>query len=101
MQLIEDLLDISRIIRGDLPLSFRLVEPIQVITAAIDAVQPSADTKAFNLSLCWNPRIARFGGTERLQQVVWNLLKCHQVHSCWRRVEVRLEYVDSQVQIAE
>jgi len=45
MQLIEDLLDISRIIRGDLPLSFRLVEPIQVITAAIDAVQPSADTK--------------------------------------------------------
>jgi len=39
MQLIEDLLDISRIIRGDLPLSFRLVEPIQVITAMTTAVE--------------------------------------------------------------
>jgi len=71
-----------------------------VITAAIDAVQPSADTKAIQLESVLEPRIARFGDPERLQQVVESTFKCHQVHSCWRRVEVRLEYVDSQVQIA-
>jgi PAS domain S-box-containing protein len=102
MQLIEDLLDISRIVRGDLPLSFRLVKPIQVITAAIDAVQPSADTKAIQLESVLEPSDNQvWGDPERLQQVVWNLLSnAIKFTPSGGRVEVRLEYVDSQVQIA-
>ncbi len=45
MQLIEDLLDISRIVRGELSLSIDLVDLVEVITAAIEVVQALADAK--------------------------------------------------------
>jgi len=77
-----------------------LVEPIQVITAAIDAVQPSADTKAIQLESVLEPRIARFGDPERLQQVVWiyfsNAIKFTLLEGAWKS-DLN---VDSQVQIA-
>jgi CheY-like chemotaxis protein/nitrogen-specific signal transduction histidine kinase len=101
MQLIEDLLDISRIIRGDLPLNFHLVEPMQVITAAIEAVQPSADTKAIQLEPVLDSSAgAVWGDSDRLQQVVWNLLSnAIKFTPEGGRVQVRLERVDSHVQI--
>ncbi len=79
MQLIEDLLDISRIVRRDLALNFDRVDLVTAIAAAIDVVQPTASEKAINLEFVQelgdsdrSPLV--WGDAERLQQVVWNLL---------------------------
>lgn len=80
MQLIEDLLDISRIVRGDLALNFDRVDLVTVITAAIEVVQPAANEKAIDLMFMQESEETSdhsplvWGDSERLQQVVWNLL---------------------------
>jgi signal transduction histidine kinase/integral membrane sensor domain MASE1/CheY-like chemotaxis protein len=76
-QLIEDLLDISRIIRGKVRLYTRPVSLVQVVEAAIDTVRPTADTKSIQMRLETHHSSAPFlvlGDPDRLQQVVWNLL---------------------------
>ncbi|WP_143467656.1 PAS domain S-box protein [Leptolyngbya ohadii] len=75
-QLIEDLLDISRIIRGKVRLYTRPVNLVQVVEAAIDTVRPTADTKSIglNLQVDASASIKVSGDPDRLQQVIWNLL---------------------------
>ncbi|MBD1920981.1 PAS domain S-box protein [Microcoleus sp. FACHB-831] len=74
-QLIEDLLDVSRIITGKLRLTVRPVELVSVIEAAVDTVRPAADAKAIQLQTIVNPSAGLISGdSDRLQQVVWNLL---------------------------
>lgn len=76
-QLIEDLLDISRIIRGKVRLYTRPVKLVQVVEAAIDTVRPTADAKSLALNLQIEPNSASVrvsGDPDRLQQVIWNLL---------------------------
>lgn len=74
-QLIEDLLDVSRILRGKISLSMLPVDLSQTIDAAIEAVRPSAEAKAIAISKVINPEVGRvLGDFNRLQQVVWNLL---------------------------
>jgi signal transduction histidine kinase/ActR/RegA family two-component response regulator len=74
-QLIEDLLDISRIVTGKLRLDTRLVDPIAVVEAAIDALGPAAAAKRIQLHSVLDPRAGPISGDPgRLQQVVWNLL---------------------------
>ncbi len=101
MQLIEDLLDISRIIRNDLSLNLDLVEPVQVITAAIEVVQPAANAKGIQInSVLDSTADLVLGDSDRLQQVVWNLLtNAVKFTPESGRVEVQLERLDSQVQI--
>ncbi|WP_250122491.1 ATP-binding protein [Chroococcidiopsis sp. CCMEE 29] len=93
LQLIEDLLDISRIIQGNLSLNFGLVEPIQVITAAIETVQLAADTKTIQIKSILDPSATPvWGDSDRLQQVVCNLLSnAIKFTPEGGRVEVRLE----------
>ncbi|MCC5603893.1 PAS domain S-box protein [Nostoc favosum] len=75
MQLIEDLLDISRIVRGELSLSIDLVDLVEVITAAIEVVQSLADAKDIQLESILDTSIEKiWGDSDRLQQVVLNLL---------------------------
>ena len=102
MQLIEDLLDISRIIRGELSLSFHLVDLVGVITAAIDVVQPAADAKAIQLESVLDPSAGSvWGDEERLQQIVWNLLSnAIKFTPETGRVEVRLSVVSGSFQQA-
>lgn len=73
--LIDDLLDISRIIRGQMRLEICPVNLIEVIEAAIDTIQPAASAKNISLQIKLDP-IARdvAGDKERLQQIIWNLL---------------------------
>jgi signal transduction histidine kinase len=74
-QLIGDLLDVSRIITGKLRLDFKPVELHRVIDAALESVQPAADAKGIRLAV--NLGALAFpvlGDSDRLQQVVWNLL---------------------------
>lgn len=74
-QLIEDLLDVSRIVSGKLHLDVHQVEIGPIIQAAIDTVQPAADAKEISLSCRLSePSIFVLGDPDRLQQVIWNLL---------------------------
>ncbi len=74
-QLIDDLLDVSRIIAGKLRLEMRPVELVAVIEAAVEAVRPAADAKRIRLLRHLDPATGAVAGDPgRLQQVVWNLL---------------------------
>ena len=74
-QLIEDILDVSRIIRGKLRLNLCPTQLETVIQAAIDAVRPAAEAKSLHLSCHFTPASERvLVDPDRIQQVVWNLL---------------------------
>jgi PAS domain S-box-containing protein len=92
-QLVEDLLDVSRIIRGQLRLAIAPVKLHTVIEAAIDTVRPAADAKNIylhsQLDTSINPTL---GDSNRLQQIIWNLLtNAIKFTPSGGAVEVRLE----------
>ncbi len=75
MQLIEDILDVSRIIRGQLRLNVCAVNLITVMEAALEAVRPLAEAKDIQLNTVLDTSVgSMYGDPARLQQVVWNLL---------------------------
>ncbi len=101
LQLIEDLLDVSRIITGKLRLDVRSMALAPVIEAAVDALRPAAEAKSIRLQAVVDPRAGPVSGDpDRLQQIVWNLLS-NAVKFTPRggRVQVRLERVSSHVEI--
>ncbi|MGG6267324.1 hybrid sensor histidine kinase/response regulator [Leptolyngbya sp. AN03gr2] len=74
-QLIEDLLDVSRILRGKLPLVFAPVNMITVVEAAIETVRLSIQAKNIQVQTRLNsPFTSVSGDFNRLQQIVWNLV---------------------------
>ncbi|HEX6324888.1 MAG TPA: ATP-binding protein, partial [Vicinamibacterales bacterium] len=74
-QLIEDLLDVSRIVTGKLRLQKKPVDLADIVRAAMATVQPAADARGVTLDLQINiPDGVLMGDASRLQQVVWNLL---------------------------
>jgi PAS domain S-box-containing protein len=74
-KIIEDLLDISRIITGKLRLNVQPVELSSVVEAALDVIRPAAVAKEIRLQAAIDPQAGPVSGDpERLQQVVWNLL---------------------------
>ena len=74
-QLIEDLLEVSRIITGKLRISAREVEPAAVVAAAVEAVRPAADAKSIALGVDVDETVVPIvADPDRLQQVLWNLL---------------------------
>jgi PAS domain S-box-containing protein len=74
-QLIEDLLDVSRIISGKLRLDVRLLSFVDVVRAAIDSARPALDAKQIRLKAVLDSEAhSLMGDAARLQQIVWNLL---------------------------
>jgi PAS domain S-box-containing protein len=74
-QIINDLLDVSRIITGQLRYEARPTDVRAVVQAAIDTLMPAAQAKNINLHACFRPQAAPvMGDPARLQQVAWNLL---------------------------
>jgi len=74
-QIIEDILDVSNIIRGKLELKIQKVELSEIIEAAINSVRPAAEAKAIELEVGMENSIGQISGDrDRLQQAVWNLL---------------------------
>ena len=74
-QLIEDLVDISRIVGGKLSLEVGPIELYPVIDAAIEVVKPAADAKQISIKLNYDATVGPVAGdTGRLQQIIWNLL---------------------------
>jgi len=74
-QLIDDLLDVSRIVSGKMRLDVALVDLSNVVAAAVDVVQPAADAKGVKIATTLDPSIGFVSGDAgRLQQIAWNLL---------------------------
>ncbi|WNZ27146.1 PAS domain S-box protein [Leptolyngbya sp. NK1-12] len=100
-QLIEDLLDVSRILRGKLNLTMAPVQLNSVITAALETVRLAAEAKGIELKFTVGEgnalpaSSAVIGDAARLQQVVWNLLSnAVKFTPAGGRVEVRVERVE-------
>uniref|UniRef100_B8HWK7 Circadian input-output histidine kinase CikA n=1 Tax=Cyanothece sp. (strain PCC 7425 / ATCC 29141) TaxID=395961 RepID=B8HWK7_CYAP4 len=99
-QLVDDLLDVARILRGKLSLQEAPVNLVSVIAAALEVVKTAADVKSVTLQ----PELTDIGqvrGDEaRLQQIVWNLLSnAIKFTPTGGRVTIRLEQVEDQAQI--
>jgi PAS domain S-box-containing protein len=100
-ELIDDLLDISRIITGKLRLDVREVDLVPVLDAAIESVRPAADAKGIALRATFDPRAGHVAGDgNRLQQVAWNLLS-NAIKFTPRggHVALRLHQVDGHVEV--
>ncbi|WP_437680827.1 hybrid sensor histidine kinase/response regulator [Sorangium sp. So ce131] len=100
-QLVDDLLDISRIMAGKLRLDVQPIELVAVIEAALEVVRPAADAKGVRLELLLDPGVGAVSGDAgRLQQVVWNLLSnAVKFTSRGGVVHVRLERVDASAEV--
>lgn len=100
-QLIDDLLDVSRIISGKLNLKVRPVDVSSAIEAAINVVRPAANAKGIQLHYKKASSIGTISGDPgRLQQVVWNLVSnAVKFTPEGGYIEVRVECVDSHVRI--
>ncbi len=100
-KLIEDILDISRIVLGKIRLNTCPVHLVPVINTVIENVRPTAEIKAIHIESILDASVGQvIGDSERLQQVVWNLLSnAVKFTPKGGRVEVRLEQVNSTAQI--
>lgn len=100
-QIIEELLDVSRIVTGKLHLDLRPVEIGTVVKAAMGTVTPAADAKSIQIQLLQDPAGSYvMGDPERIQQVFWNLLSnAIKFTSKKGKVRVNVQSVDSHVEI--
>ena len=100
-ELIEDLLDISRILRGKLSLNIRPVDLASTIQGAMETVRLAAQAKSIQIYIVLEPDIGLVSGdSSRLQQVFWNLLSnAIKFTLQGGRVDIRLERLDSVAQI--
>ena len=101
-QLVEDMLDVSRIISGKLTMKADAVDMATVIAGAVEAVKPGADAKQVVMHVALEPDadILVTGDGDRLRQIVWNLLsnaiKFTPSGGC---IDLALQRTDSQAQI--
>ena len=100
-QIVEDVLDVSRIVSGKLRLNVQPVELSTIVREAVETSQPAADARGIRLEVIADPKGTLVSGDpDRLRQVLWNLCS-NAVKFSQRggRVEVRLERVNSHVEV--
>jgi len=100
-QLIEDLLDVSRILQGKLNLNLIPVNLISTIEDAMETVRLAAEAKNIQIQTMFDSAVGQvLGDSARLQQVLWNLLSnAVKFTATGGQVNVRLECIDEQAQI--
>ncbi|MEH2165174.1 MAG: PAS domain S-box protein [Nostoc sp.] len=100
-QLIEDLLDVSRILQGKLNLNICPVSLVMVVEAALETVKLAAQAKSIQIQTVFDANLGQvMGDPNRLQQVVWNLLSnAVKFTPTGGRVEIRLIDAGNQAQI--
>jgi PAS domain S-box-containing protein len=100
-QLIDDILDVSRIISGKLKLEVRPIELASVVEAAVESVLPAAQARDIRLQRVLDYGTSLVSGDpDRLQQVVWNLLSnAIKFTPKGGRVQVRLERINSHIEL--
>ncbi|MEH1834392.1 MAG: ATP-binding protein [Nostoc sp.] len=101
VQLIEDLLDISRILQGKLTLNITKINLESTVLSALETMHLAAETKLIQVNTAFEPQVGQvIGDSTRLQQVVWNLLSnAVKFTPKGGTVEVRLEQADGYAQI--
>ena len=101
-QMVEDVLDISRIVSGKIRLNVQPVEFPDIVRRAVDAVTPAADAKTVRVETVLDPQAAPVSGDpERLQQILWNLLSnAVKFTGKGGKVQVRLQRVNSHVEVS-
>jgi PAS domain S-box-containing protein len=102
VQIINDLLDMSRIISGNVRLDVQPVDLHEVITSALETIKPSAEAKGLRLRKTLAANLGHLrGDPSRIQQVLWNLLtNAVKFTPPGGRIDVLLERVNSHVEIA-
>jgi PAS domain S-box-containing protein len=100
-KMVEDILDVSRVVSGKMRLNMQPVELPLVVHDAVATVMPAAEAKHIRLDTTADPQVGAVSGDpDRLRQIVWNLLsnavKFTPKHG---RIQVRLERVNSSVEI--
>ena len=100
-RLIEDMLDVSRIISGKLRLDAQPTDSNAVISAAVDTLRPAADAKNIRLQVVMDFGAGHIlGDPSRLQQVIWNLLSnAIKFTPKGGKVQVQLERINSHIEI--
>ncbi len=101
VQLIEDLLDISKILQGKLTLNITNVNLESIVLSAIETLRFAIETKSIQVNTVFNRNVGQIvGDSTRLQQVVWNLLSnAVKFTSHGGKIEVRLRQTDGYAQI--
>jgi CheY-like chemotaxis protein/two-component sensor histidine kinase len=101
-EIIEDILDISRIITGKLRLDMRLVNPVEIIESTVESAVPAAEAKEIKLTTLLDSSAGPvYGDSNRLQQIFWNLISNALKFTPKKgKVQVRLERVNSHIEIS-
>lgn len=100
-QIVDDILDVSRIITGNLYLDLHPLEVVPVVENAINVVRPTADAKGIRIETYFDRTPAMISGdANRLQQVVWNLLSnAVKFTASGGRVSVKVSQTGSAVEV--
>jgi PAS domain S-box-containing protein len=100
-QIIEDILDVSRVITGKLQLNLNPVDLVTVVDAALDAVRPALEAKEIKIETIIDASLRMISGdADRLQQVIWNLLSnAAKFTPNGGRVEISVSQTTAHVQI--
>jgi len=101
-QIVDDILDVSRIITGNLYIDLHPIEVVPVVRNAINVVRPTADAKAIKIETQIDNTPAMISGdANRLQQVIWNLLSnAVKFTNSGGRVQVKVSQANSAVEIS-
>ncbi|MEP6913608.1 MAG: PAS domain S-box protein, partial [bacterium] len=100
-QIIEDILDVSRVITGKLQLNLGPLDLITVVDAALDAVRPAMEAKGIKIETIISASLRLISGdADRLQQVVWNVLSnAAKFTPAGGRIVISVSQTDAHVQI--
>jgi two-component system CheB/CheR fusion protein len=99
-QLIEDILDASRIATGGLRLNPRVVALAPIVRDAVETMRLAADTKGLTLDTSLDERVEVNGDPNRLRQIAWNLISnAIKFTPPGGRIDVRLEASDAHAQL--
>jgi len=100
--LVEDILDVSRIISGKVRLNIQAVDLPTVVRDAVETIAPAAEAKDIKIQPTLDPQASPISGDpDRLQQVIWNLLSnAVKFTPKGGRVQVRLERVESHIELS-
>ncbi|MEP6972475.1 MAG: PAS domain-containing sensor histidine kinase, partial [Betaproteobacteria bacterium] len=101
VQMIDDLLDLNRVITGKLRLDLQQISILDVVRAAVESAEPAAHAKDIRLTVVLDPVPATVSADRaRLQQVVWNLLtNAIKFTAKGGRVQVVLQRVNSHIEL--
>jgi PAS domain S-box-containing protein len=100
-QLVDDLLNVSRIVTGNLKIAPQWIDTLSIVNAAVDSIRPAAMAKGIQVTVEAADSEGIFADPDRLQQVVWNLLT-NAVKFTRKGGEVKVEVarVASKIQIS-